>query len=125
MSEPIEAIAGRVARRVVRKLIHLTDTQSGDDSGLINVWEEICVQVQVEQSVLWDAYDMTAYQIVEAEVKALPAPEVLRLSQWFSGDEETDEYSSEDVSAQLLKSVYTLAANWSNRRIRAYMERRE
>jgi hypothetical protein len=46
--------------------------QSGVDSGLTNTWEEICVQVQGEQSVLWDAYDVTVRQIVSMEVTALP-----------------------------------------------------
>ena len=41
--------------------------QSGDDSGLINLWDEICVQVQGESSVMWEMYEDLAMGIIEAE----------------------------------------------------------
>ena len=48
-----EQVCQRITRRVIRSLRELVDgLQSGDDSGLTNAWEEICVQVQGEQSVI-------------------------------------------------------------------------
>ncbi len=37
---------------------------SGDDTDLVSVWEEICIQVQGQESFDWDAYDYTVYDIV-------------------------------------------------------------
>lgn len=42
--------------------------QSGDDSGLQTIWDELCVQAQVEYSVVWDAYEDTMMVIIEAEI---------------------------------------------------------
>ena len=37
----------RVSRKVIRNLQRLTEgMQSGDDSVLANVWDEVCVQVR-------------------------------------------------------------------------------
>ena len=45
--------AKQVARKAISDLHKFDDTLSGDDSGLKNVWDEICVQVQGEQSSHW------------------------------------------------------------------------
>ena len=34
---------------------------SGDDSGLKNVWEEVCVQLQYEESIFWDTLVFDSY----------------------------------------------------------------
>ena len=53
------------ATQLTDKIIHdaintLTEMDStamlSGDSGLKNVWEEVCVQVQDEQSFFWDTY---------------------------------------------------------------------
>ena len=44
---------------------------SGDDSGLKNVWEEICVQVQDEQSFFWDTYVETMESLLSGYVELL------------------------------------------------------
>lgn len=54
-----EAAAKRIARRVILGLQRMHHTLSGDDSELVTTWDEICVQVQYEQSFFWDAYDET------------------------------------------------------------------
>lgn len=45
--------------------------QSGDDSGLINIWDEICVQMQREQSEMWELYQDMITGFVEAELGKL------------------------------------------------------
>jgi hypothetical protein len=52
------------------------DLLSGDDSGVTNAWEEICVQVQEEQSFYWDTYEATVGQYVGVEVEGLPPYEL-------------------------------------------------
>jgi hypothetical protein len=146
LAESAEVVARRVARRVVRRLIALQGDwlPSGPDSGLANVWEEICVQVQFEQSALWGLYDDMVWDLAYAEVRALP-PSVLRVlwletnpgTDW-SGDwlEEHPEweglevpdwvrvpYVLSDVADYVAGIVYNLASDWSNRRIRNYLER--
>ncbi len=104
---------------------------SGDDSVLNSVWEEICVQVQDELSYHWDAYDETAYRVVELEVLRLPLSIVRALwldtmqgKEWLC--EEDDQgasapYGVEDVVEHLMGILYSMASDWSNRRIRAYL----
>jgi len=130
-----EQVCQRVTRRVIRYLQELVDgLQSGDDSGLTNAWEEICVQVQGEQSVLWDAYyDVMVRQIVSMEVPGLPEHErdaVWLLTpegeQWDAEEEGEREKSpvAEDNIIDYLANeyVYPAAGNWSNPRIRKYLE---
>ncbi len=123
--------------RAVRVLNEMRDClTSGDDSGLVSVWEEICVQVQFEESFYWDAYDYTVYDIVWREVKGLPSF-VLR-ALWLDtipgGDwliEEDGEppdpapYCIDEVAEHITSIVYDMAADWSNRHIRAYFKRHE
>jgi len=56
-----ESIANNAAEIVAdsakAKLIRSNHTLSGEDSGLVSTWNEICVQVQGEQSADWDAYE--------------------------------------------------------------------
>ena len=47
--------ASRIARKAIHDLQQMTVTMSGDDSGLKNTWDEICVQIQQEESFFWDA----------------------------------------------------------------------
>lgn len=76
MPESASVVARRVARRAAYVLMAMREgLHAGDDSGLVSVWDEICVQVQGQQSALCDAYDRTAYSVIYEEVqKAPPAP---------------------------------------------------
>jgi hypothetical protein len=128
-----EFVSWRITRRVIRTLQGLSDgLQSGDDSGLKSAWEEICVQVQGEQSFHWDAYDQTVRQRVSAEVNQLKPHERdavwLQTSaglSWDSEDEGTREASPVDVDeiVEYLTSdfVYSAAGDWNNKRIRKYV----
>ena len=129
-----EQVCQRIMRRVIRSLRKLVGgLQSGDDSGLTSTWEEICVQVQGEQSSLWDAYDVTVRQVVSMEVTGLPEHERDAVwlqtpvgEQWDAEDEDEREKSpvDEDSIIDYLTNeyVYSAAANWSNLRIRKYLE---
>lgn len=132
--EPPAAVARRVARRTVRTLIGLREgLLSGRDSGLVNVWEEVCVQVQDQHSVCWAAYDHTVYDVVAREVRGLPGTVVAALwvetsqgEDWSIEEEHegvSPPYCTDDVVEHLVQLVYSMSANWSNRRIRAYLER--
>jgi hypothetical protein len=128
MTESAATVAKRVARRVVRTLIGMREgLQSGDDSGLVNVWEEICVQVQDEESFFWEAYDHTVRSMVGGEVEGLPRPVLVALWQWLDSigevRDDDDAYCLDDVTEYVVREVYRMAEEWSNRRIRAYLAR--
>jgi hypothetical protein len=126
--------ANRATRRVITQLQRLNDTLSGDDSELENVWDEICVQLQDEESVQWDAYEETVRMLVETIVEKMP--QLDRQAIWMQTDAgfkwdgedptERDPYpvSNEDIVGYIIhEHVYEAAGRWSNKRIRAFIDR--
>jgi hypothetical protein len=58
VSAVAEEASQRITRKVIAALQGMKDTLlSGDDSELETPWDEICVQVQDEESFFWDTYD--------------------------------------------------------------------
>jgi hypothetical protein len=129
-----EAAARRISGETIGALQQMTQTMSGDDSGLTNLWEEICVQVQDEHSFFWDAYDDIARDLVEGFASKIPEYEKQALwlqtppgEDWqFSEPEDRDPNPiidlDEIVEYVLTHHVYSQAADWSNARIEAYKE---
>ncbi|MAO60752.1 MAG: hypothetical protein CL549_06585 [Alcanivorax sp.] len=78
--------AGRLTKVVVartkRRLRSLFDgaTLSGEGSGLLNVWDEICVQERGGRSFYWSAYEYQIEQYLYDEVARLGEP--ARLALW-------------------------------------------
>jgi hypothetical protein len=123
----------RAVRSAIRALQHRTeDLHSGDQSGLKDAWDEICVQVQVEHSVFWGVYEKTAEPIVAHEVARLSPQEATAIwlqtrpgQEWLAeaGDEAALGYCLEDVVAHLLAELMAAAGRYSNERIRGYVNR--
>ena len=61
---------------------------SSDNSGLQNVWDEICVQIRGESSIYWDDYLDTAKRIIKAEVSNLDKSEIEAI--WLQTDNGED-----------------------------------
>lgn len=107
--------------------------QAGEDSGLVSVWEEVCIQIQGQRSVLWAAYEDTVYRVVYREVESLPPPSICALwletdaGERWRCDQEDDTtsppYVLDDVVLHVQQRVYDQAADRSNRRLRAYWRR--
>ena len=60
-----------ISENVISKLKALRDPNfllSGDDSGLENTWEEVCSQVQGEESFHWDVYINTIENFIDIEL---------------------------------------------------------
>lgn len=122
----------RVARKVVRTLQGMTQgMQSGDDSGLRNLWDEICVQVQGEESAMWGGYSHTICALIAKNISGLTTE--LKQAIWLQTDEGADwlfdegpgdvPYSEDDIAAYMLQDfVLHIAADWSNKRIEKYLE---
>jgi hypothetical protein len=129
-----EQSARRIARRAIAALQRMEQTMSGDDSGLSTTWDEICVQVQYEESYYWDAYDETVKAIVAGYVSDLPVHEREAIwlqtepgFDWDCDESETpvaypviDDEITEYITSEY---VYAEAGRWSNARIRAYIDR--
>ena len=79
----------KVCGKTIRELQCMTEgMQSGDDSGLENIWDEVCVQVQFDQSMFWDLYLEVLDNIIMAEVKNLEE-HILRAI-WLQTDSAND-----------------------------------
>ena len=115
--------------------------QSPESSGLINLWDEVCVQVQREYSVFWDAYEEFIRTIIEERVQKLPKEEKLMIwlssesfSEWADTFDEDDcdnafseffpdGYESDAVIQMIFDEVISRADDFKNRRISTFLER--
>jgi hypothetical protein len=84
-----DAACGEVSAKVVRSLRKMTEgMQSGDDTPLKNIWDEVCVQRQDGQSDMWDAYEDTILSLTENELGKLD--DVIIGSIWLQTKEGQD-----------------------------------
>ena len=101
--EIVEKLAAEIGKRITRKTIRNLQEMgegnilSGEDSGLENVWDEICVQVQYERSFSWEGYDETVRVCVAHYVSELKYHEQLAL--WFQ-TEDAQYWKYEDEEEQ-------------------------
>ena len=134
VEEMAARLAKRITRRVVADLQTVRVTLSGDDSGLENAWEEICVQIQCQDSFFWDAYDDTVRSFVVGRVGLLARDEKdalwLQTEAGFDwrfdhGDnrESVPLVEDEIVDHLVRKYVYPAAEAWANHRIRRFLDR--
>ena len=134
-----EMTCKRISRQVRIALTKMTEYRlSGDDTPLRNAWEEICVQRQTEESFAWAAYEATITTLVQSYVGKLQRFELEAVflqtdNAWDILDEEieikrpaTDRIPvcEEDVIKYIVQDyVLKEAVNWSNSRIRDYIDR--
>lgn len=126
-------IGNEITAKAIRQLQAIKHANlSGDDSGLANTWEEICVQCQSEQSIFWDAYEATIQNILESLVTELPIP--YRLAIWCASDGGIDWMESadndgkseppisiEDCASWISEMVFEEAGSYSNERIEQFI----
>jgi hypothetical protein len=122
----------RLSRGAIRYLQSIqTGLLSGEDSLLGNAWDEVCVQVQDDESFYWWAYQQTIEAFVRPKVQELPLPtkQAIWLQTRSGEDWERDEAALEEVPAfeddivdHIVQGfVLHSAVNWTNDRIRAYL----
>ena len=138
--ERLEKICIRELQKCKRDSGKMT---SEEDSGLENLWDEICVQVQGESSIFWDAYEEYVASLIstlllnrcsENERKMLwfqtdefndwyteVFQDEERLSQRFFKDGMPDGYSEETVTKWCLSQMLSVAANYTNARSNRYL----
>lgn len=133
VSDIAERESGHICRKVIRTLQRMTEErQSGEGTPLKNIWDEVCVQIQSQESVMWDAYLDTIRSLIGREVEKLP--ETVKHAIWLQTeqgqewdfDEEKAEdplpYWVDDVIEPILNIVLSSAADWTNKRITQYLE---
>lgn len=133
-----------VARRIRNEIVDKTISElegfgdgyllSGDDSGLQSVWEEICVQVQGEQSLDWDAYVDTFENLLRGFVDDLSSTE--RIAIWLSteagtdwiddqqdgsNEDDTPPVTDDDIVEELKSNLLSRAGEYSNKRIERFI----
>lgn len=89
-------IADSIVRKTIRELRGIQDTLSEEGGDLKNAWEEICAQVQYQDSYFWEAYEGVAWSIISRHVATLKRHELLAL--WFQTDEGENWDSSPIIS---------------------------
>jgi len=128
-------LANKISNKVERKLKKLKEgcMQSADDSGLINLWEEICVQMQFEEYFCWDLYEKLIEDYIESQVDLLLPYEKTALwlqtekgINWEIENEGKDgsfTYIVNDIVKYIAeKYIYSKAREYSNVRIRRYLD---
>jgi len=117
--------AHTIAKRAVKWLQSLKGSclLSGDDSGLENTWDEICVQVQDETWMSWDIHKVTIRSRLVDEIENEPFA-VRNLLSYMSEDYYNCEpgYNPESAVKLVYKKLIVMADNHSNKRIKHYLE---
>jgi hypothetical protein len=123
----------KISGRVIRSLQEMTDEmQSGDDSGLKNVWDEVCSQVQYEESFFWEVYldtirDLICFEMDKLDYEIIEAIWLQTDEGFYSGDDEEEDeidlYIKDDVVEYIMNEfVLKTADEWTNKRIRKYIK---
>jgi hypothetical protein len=135
----VQAVAMEACERITRKTIRVLQKMdhclmAGDDSGLTSTWDEVCVQIQGQESVQWNAYESTIESILTAEFEKLTYHEQDAIwlqtdegENWTYGDEDrrgpAPRPADDSVEFLMRKFLFSKAADWTNKRISQYLER--
>ena len=138
----VAAWAKRLEQQLVKAAIQWFESMRGHlpsgDSGLGSVWEEICVQVQDEPSVMWDAYVETIDNHFSGHVAGLAHDE--RMALWAITNEGWDHIydhredpdgadhvpvTGAEIVQHLKSALLSAAAEFSNSNIEKFLERHE
>ena len=114
----------KTVSQIIRKLQRFKETLSGDDSGLENTWDEICVQLQDEYSYHWDLYEDIVQGLIEEEVNKMANH--VQVAIWLETESAfsfVEEIKLDTVSNESKSKIFQKAGDWSNEKIRRYLER--
>lgn len=122
--------ADKISRTVVDEvcgLLKQMKVELSGNSGLRNAWEEVCAQVQGQESTDWNMYDDTLNDLIESAVRSLGLDEQLALwtatdAGWnFAYDHHADQNGAEeapfnitDVVTKQKDAVLSAAANYDS-----------
>lgn len=135
-----EPIIKRLVCSVRRRLQSLKRESNmmlwGEDSGLKNFWDEICVQVQGEESIFFDMYIDTIEEIIEEflskrteEEKIILWTQTEEYEEWKTDEHKEKAYSDvlcqyvneDDIRNYVFQEVICEAANYHTDRIECFL----
>jgi len=127
-----ENLIEHIVRKTILSLQKMKTNLSGADSGLTNVWEEVCVQVQHEESFYGNIYEEEVYSIILSFINKISNTEKTLLwlmtengSSYYDRDHSSSEelvYNDSDIVEYIKNGyLYSKAMDWSNERIRKYL----
>lgn len=108
LRENAENTTNGIIKNVIREFQNMKGdafTLSGDDSGLENTWDEICVQVQAEEFVTWNIYENQIELSIQSKVEDLDFDEAFAI--WLLTDK-FDDWSSCDSHTYSEGQEYTV-----------------
>lgn len=126
-----ELLSQRLINGCIRDLQKMKSSGlSGEDSDLQNVWDEICVQQQIEESIYWSAYLETINCVIKSRLDDLKLYELDAVwlltseGEYWEEENERETYpvSKTEVTAHLQYELLNKANDWSNARITKYSE---
>ncbi len=118
----------QISKKVIAELVELNDENlllSGNDSGLKNVWEEICAQQQQERSDDWEGYEATIENFIGSELEVQPQPvnDLLIYLAKIEVEEGQEEFSNtEYVVKAILSNILAKAEVFKNHNITRFLE---
>jgi len=120
----------RIARSVIRAMQGIRDSTSGDNSGLESAWDEVCAQVQTQDSWAGDAYEATMLGLIAGRVSRLDRATATAIwlqteagSHWDADEGPEPPVDDPDIQDYLLNhDVPRAAADWHHPRIERYIE---
>lgn len=126
----VKAWAARLAASTVKEVIDKLKSMAAElsgDSGLANVWEEICAQVQGEESADWAAYEDVTERLLHTCLEGLDRDAQMALwavtdAGWdYIYDHHADPDGSasvalypDDIVSMLASDVYSAAADYES-----------
>lgn len=135
----VSQLSDKLVKDAIRSLKEMDSQEMlSGDSGLKNVWEEVCVQVQDEQSFFWEAYEETIEGLLTGCVEALD--NTARLALWATTDtgrDHIDDHQADDegaldipmdvheIVAMLKDNLLSAAANHESPSISRFLRRHE
>ena len=123
-------ITEKLFPKIIRDLLAIKIVLSGDDSPLKNTWDEICVQMQDEKFILWEPYQNTIEGVIQSRINELPHYDLCAiwlqtnqgLDYYLEYEEDEITYDQQDIIDYLCHVLLSKAGDWSNPRIREYIE---
>ena len=127
-----DKIALRITKKSIAELQKIKSTLSGEDTPLKNAWDEICVQIQGEESLFWEVYKETVNQIIRFYISKIEPYE--RNALWLQTDAAIDwmyDYDTDDeppaseddiVEYIFNEFIYKKADEYTNHRIRKFLD---
>ncbi|MDO5445702.1 MAG: hypothetical protein Q4F31_08790 [Eubacteriales bacterium] len=118
-------LSAKITDACIERLKSLSDSLLPDDEKVLeNTWEEICVQVQSEESNFWEVYDDTVSEILCKELSKLPDYSIaaLQFAEDFNESDFAYEYDIDELTAILKNAVYEKAGEYQSDSVSRFLE---